>query len=54
MVSVGGDKPRGSLVVSAGPDFLSTMQIPLLLGRELGQHEMTHSRMAAMVNQEIP
>jgi len=52
-VSVGGDKPRGSLVVSVGPDFLSTMQIPLLLGRELGQHDMTHSHMAAMVNQEF-
>ena len=52
-VSVGGDKPRGSLVVSVGPDFLSTMQIPLLLGRELGQHNMTHSHMSAMVNQEF-
>jgi macrolide transport system ATP-binding/permease protein len=52
-VSVGGDKPRGSLVVSVGPDFLRTMQIPLLLGRELGQHDMTHSQMAAMVNQEF-
>jgi macrolide transport system ATP-binding/permease protein len=52
-VSVGGDKPTGSLVVSVGPDFLRTMQIPLLLGRELGQHDMTHSQMAAMVNQEF-
>jgi macrolide transport system ATP-binding/permease protein len=52
-VSVRGEKPRGSLVVSVGPDFLRTMQIPLLLGRELGQHDMTHSQMAAMVNQEF-
>jgi predicted permease len=52
-VSVGGDKPRASLVVSVGPDFLSTMQIPLRLGRELEQLDMTHSHMAAMVNQEF-
>ncbi len=52
-VSVGGDEPRGSLVVSVGPDFLSTMQIPLLLGRELEQLDMTHSHLAAMVNQEF-
>ena len=44
-VSVGGDKPRASLVVSVGPDFLSTMQILLRLGRELGPHDMTHSHM---------
>ncbi len=52
-VSVGGDEPRGSLVVSVGPDFLSTMQIPLLLGREMEQLDMTHSHLAAMVNQEF-
>jgi len=50
-VSVGGNKPKGSLVVSVGPEFLSTMQIPLRLGRELGSHDMTPSHMAAMVNQ---
>jgi predicted permease len=52
-VSVGGGKGRASLVLSVGPDFLSTMQIPLRLGRELGQHDMTHSPVAAMVNQEF-
>jgi macrolide transport system ATP-binding/permease protein len=52
-VSVGGDKPRASLVVSVGPDFLSTMQIPLRLGRELGLHDMAPSHPAAMVNQEF-
>jgi macrolide transport system ATP-binding/permease protein len=52
-VSVEGDKPRGSLVLSVGPDFLTTMQIPLRLGRELGPHDMTHSPMTAMVNQEF-
>jgi predicted permease len=52
-VSVGGGKPRTSLVLSVGPDFLSTMQIPLRLGRELGQQDMAHSHFAAMVNQEF-
>jgi len=52
-VSVGGDQPEASLVVSVGPDFLRTMQIPLLLGRELGRQDMTHSHTAAMVNQEF-
>jgi predicted permease len=36
-----------------GPDFLGTMQIPLLLGRELEQLDMTHSHISAMVNQEF-
>ncbi len=52
-VSVGGKKPRTSLVISVGPDFLSTMQIPLRLGRELGAHDMTGSHVSAMVNQEF-
>jgi hypothetical protein len=29
------------------------MQIPLRLGRELGPHDMTHSHLAAVVNQEF-
>ena len=52
-ISVNGDSPRASLVVSVGPDFLSTMQIPLRLGRELGRHDMMRSPVAAMVNQEF-
>jgi len=52
-VSVGGGKPEGSLVVSVGPDFLSTMQIPLLLGREMGRGDMARPHKAAMVNQEF-
>lgn len=37
-------KPRSSAVVIAGPDYLATMQIPLVLGRDLHARDMAAPR----------
>jgi hypothetical protein len=42
-VSLGADKPQTALVMSVGPDFFSTMQIPVSLGRAIEQRDMTQT-----------
>ena len=50
-VSVDGAKVRTSFLVSVGPGFFSTMQIPILLGREIEARDMTRGHLVAVVNQ---
>jgi predicted permease len=52
-VSAAGDEPRTSLILSVGPGFFTTMQIPLFLGREIQQSDMTRAHPVAIVNQKF-
>lgn len=49
-ISVAG-KPAGSGFLYVGPDFFSTMGIPMLLGREIGEGERPGSRPVAVVSE---
>ena len=53
MTSVRGKEPRGTLVMSVGPDFFTTMQTPILLGRALDSRDMGSSHQVAVVNQKF-
>jgi predicted permease len=50
MVSAPGGKPKGSQVMNVGAGFFSTMQIPILLGREIDDRDRAGAAMAAVVN----
>jgi macrolide transport system ATP-binding/permease protein len=50
-VSVNGAKPKTALMVSVGSGFFTTMEAPILLGREIQRHDMTSSHLVAVVNQ---
>jgi len=50
-VSANGAKPRTGLMVSVGAGFFTTMQVPILLGREIQPRDTTSSRLVAVVNQ---
>ena len=50
-VSVNGAKPRTGLMVSVGSGFFTTMQVPILLGREIQADDTTSSHLVAVVNQ---
>ncbi len=51
-VSVAGRK-ESSFLWEIGPDFFTTMQIPILLGREIQARDMTGSHLAVVVSQEF-
>ena len=53
MTSVRGDQPKGTLVMSVGPDFFTTIQTPILLGRALESRDMGSSHQVAVVNQKF-
>jgi macrolide transport system ATP-binding/permease protein len=50
MIGLPGGKPEGSLILNVGPDFFSTMQIPILLGREIDSRDGANTPMTAVVN----
>jgi macrolide transport system ATP-binding/permease protein len=50
-VSVNGGEPRTGLMVSVGSGFFTTMQVPILLGREIQPHDTIGSHLVAVVNQ---
>lgn len=50
MVGVPGAKPMGSQIMNVGPAFFSTMQIPILLGREIDERDRADAPMTAVVN----
>src|SRR5207244_7491489 len=53
-VSVSGVKPKdSSRILTIGPGFFATMQIPILLGREVNERDRPGSPMVAVVNHEF-
>src|SRR5258706_8064136 len=50
-VSVAGDAPQGSRILTIGTGFLAAMQVPLLMGREIGERDRLGSPMVAVVNE---
>ncbi len=52
-VSVSGAAPMASRILTVGADFLTTMQIPLLMGRGIDERDRLGSPMVAVVNQEF-
>jgi predicted permease len=53
-VSVSGVKPKdSSRILTIGPAFFTTMQIPVLLGREITERDRPGVPMVAVVNQEF-
>lgn len=52
-VSAAGGEPKTCFIWSVGPDFFTTMQIPILLGREIQPRDMTRPHLAAVVSQEF-
>jgi predicted permease len=49
-VTAPGGLSKTSLLMHVGPDFFSTMQIPIVLGRAIDGRDTAGSRMAAVVN----
>jgi len=49
-VSVNGAKPRTALMMSVSSGFFATMQVPILLGREIQLRDTTGSHLVAVVN----
>ena len=50
MVGLAGAKPRGTRIMNVGASFFSTMQIPILVGREIEERDHAAAPMAAVVN----
>jgi macrolide transport system ATP-binding/permease protein len=50
MIGVPNEKPKGSLILNVGANFFSTMQIPILLGREIDASDRPKAPMTAVVN----
>ena len=50
-VSVSGAEPQGSSILTVGAGFLTTMQIPLLMGREIDERDRLGVPMVAVVNE---
>ena len=50
-VRVNGATPEDSSILTVGTGFFTTMQIPLLLGREIDERDQPNSPMVAVVNQ---
>jgi predicted permease len=53
MVSAGGAEPKSSFFWAVGPDFFTTMQIPILRGREIQPSDMAPSHLGAVVSQQF-
>jgi macrolide transport system ATP-binding/permease protein len=50
-IEVSGVKAEGTRILNAGPDFFSTMQIPMTLGREIDERDQPGSPPVAVVNE---
>jgi macrolide transport system ATP-binding/permease protein len=50
-VSVSGAEPQDSSILTVGAGFFTTMQIPLLMGREIDERDRLGSPMVAVVNE---
>jgi predicted permease len=52
-VSAAGAEAKTVFIWEVGPDFFTTMQIPILRGREIQPRDMTHPHLAAVVSQDF-
>jgi len=52
-VTVSGGTTKNSAILTVGPGFFSTMQVPVLRGREIDRRDRAGSPYAAVVNQEF-
>jgi len=52
-LSVDGKPSRGHRILSTGPRFFTTMQIPMLRGREIDEHDRPGSSPVAVVSQDF-
>jgi predicted permease len=50
-IAVTGVKPKTDKIVTIGPGFFTTMQIPILLGREIDERDRPGAPMTAVVNE---
>jgi predicted permease len=50
-VSISGAEPQDSNILTVGAGFFTTMQIPLLMGREIDERDRRGSPMVAVVNE---
>ena len=50
-ISVSGAAPEDSSILTIGAGFFTTMQIPMLLGREIDERDRPGSPMVAVVNE---
>jgi macrolide transport system ATP-binding/permease protein len=51
IITAGGVQQAGNLVLPVGPAFFTTMQIPMLLGREIEERDQSGSLPVAVVNE---
>ncbi len=49
----GGQPDRRNRYAPVGPKFLTTMQVPILLGRDIDERDKTHSQQVVVVNEEF-
>jgi predicted permease len=52
-ITVGGRSADGTRILNTGPSFFTTMQIPILRGREIDERDRTGSAPVAVVSQEF-
>ncbi len=52
-ISVSGKEARGTRFLNVGPGFFTTMQIPLLLGREIDRRDHAHTSSVVVVNERF-
>jgi predicted permease len=52
-IFVSGKEARGTRFLNVGPSFFTTMQIPLLLGREIDERDRPHTAPVAVVNERF-
>ena len=48
---IGGGEPKGSRILPVAPEFFSTMQIPIVRGRAIDEHDQAGSTLVAVVNE---
>ncbi len=51
MIGVAGAAPKSSSILTIGASFFTTMQIPMILGREIDERDRLGSPMVAVVNE---
>src|SRR2546430_16938882 len=52
-MKIGAVTIQGASVMAAGPRFLTTMQIPILAGREIDDRDQTGSRPVAVISERL-